>query len=83
MSTSADVIILGGGVIGLSIAYALARQGASVTVLDAGEPGQASPAAAGMLAPLAEAGRPGPFVHLALDSLRRWPSFVAQLREDV
>lgn len=77
-----DVIIVGGGVIGLSIAYALAREGASVTVLDAGHPGQASSAAAGMLAPLAESGKPGPFVATALDSLRRWPSFVAQLRED-
>ena len=57
-------------------------QGATVTVLDAGEPGQASSAAAGMLAPLAESGKPGPFVQMALDSLRRWPSFVAQLRED-
>ena len=82
MSTS-DVIIVGGGVIGLSVAYAVARSGATVTVLDAGKPGQASSAAAGMLAPLAEAGRPGPFVQMALDSLRRWPSFVAQIREDV
>ena len=35
-----------------------------------------------MLAPLAESRKPGPFVQMALDSLRRWPSFVAQLRED-
>ena len=83
MSQSADVVIIGGGVIGLSVAYALAREGTSVTVLDAGLPGQASSAAAGMLAPLAESGRPGPFVRMALDSLRRWPSFVARLREDV
>ena len=81
MRTS-DVIIVGGGVIGLSIALSVAREGAAVTVLDAGRPGQASPAAAGMLAPLAESGRPGPFVRLALDSLRRWPEFVARLREE-
>lgn len=76
-----DFLILGGGVAGLSIAYHLGSQGASVTVLDAGKPGQASSAAAGMLAPLAEASEPGPFLDLALDSLRRYPAFLAALRE--
>lgn len=77
-----DVVVIGGGVVGLSIAYALAKEQASVTVLDAGAPGQASAAAAGMLAPLAEAGREGPFVPLAVESLRLWPLFVDQLREE-
>ncbi len=76
-----DFLILGGGMVGLSIAFHLGKQGASVTVWDAGEPGQASPAAAGMLAPLAEAAEPGPFLHLALDSLRRYPAFLSALRE--
>lgn len=80
-AAASDFLILGGGVVGLSIAYFLSRQGASVTVLDAGEPGQASPAAAGMLAPLAEASKPGPFLDLALDSLRRYPAFAAALRD--
>ncbi len=77
-----DVVVIGGGVVGLSIAYALAKEQASVTVLDAGAPGQASAAAAGMLAPLAEAGREGPFVPLTVESLRLWPLFVDQLREE-
>ena len=76
-----EFLILGGGVIGLSIAYHLGREGAPVTVLDAGERGQASGAAAAMLAPLAEASEPGPFLALALDSLRRYPAFVAALRD--
>ena len=79
--TAPDYLILGGGVIGLSLAYHLSRQGVSVTVLDGGEPGQASSAAAGMLAPLAEASEPGPFLDLALNSLRRYPAFVAALRD--
>jgi len=74
-----DYLILGGGVIGLSLAFHISRQGASVKVLDAGKPGRASPAAAGMLAPLAEACKPGPFLDLALNSLRRYPDFVAAL----
>jgi glycine oxidase len=77
-----DVVVIGGGVIGLSIAYALAAERVSVTVLDAGLPGQASAAAAGMLAPLAEARREGPFVPLAVESLRLWPLFADQLRDE-
>lgn len=45
-----DVVIAGAGIIGLSVAIELTRAGASVAVLDRGEPGQeASSAAAGML----------------------------------
>lgn len=77
-----DFLILGGGVIGLATAYGLARAGASVSVVDAGSPGRASPAAAGMLAPLAESAQPGPLLDLALDSLGRYPAFIAALNED-
>lgn len=77
-----DFVVVGGGVIGLSVAFALASKQASVTVLDAGLPGQASAAAAGMLAPLAEARRSSPFVPLGVDSLRLWPSFVDSLQEE-
>lgn len=49
MHTS-DVVIAGAGIVGLSLAMELRRAGASVTVLDRGEPGhEASSAAAGML----------------------------------
>jgi glycine oxidase len=48
-----DAAVVGGGVIGLSIAYELARRGASVAVLDAGPLGRAASwAGAGMLAPV-------------------------------
>src|SRR5262245_5620317 len=50
MDPAADVVIVGGGVIGLSIAYFLAQENASVTVLDQGDLGQeASWAGAGIL----------------------------------
>ena len=48
--TSADVIIAGGGIIGLMTGWTLARAGVSVTVIDSGGPA-ATNAAAGMLAP--------------------------------
>lgn len=82
MNRSADVVIVGGGVIGLAVAWRLARRGFSVTALDAGQPGQASTAAAGMLAPLAEMTERGPLVDLGIASLRQYPEFLAALSED-
>ena len=49
------VVVVGGGVIGLSSAWRLAQGGASVTVVDAEEAAAASDVAAGMLAPVTEA----------------------------
>lgn len=78
----ADIVVVGGGVVGLSLAWRLAQVKAAVTVIDAGRAdGQASVAAAGMLAPLAEAQRGGPLVGPGLDSLRRYPGFVSELSE--
>jgi glycine oxidase len=77
-----DVAVVGGGIIGCAVAYYLARQGAQVTVLDRASIGaQASSAAAGMLAPLAEDAHPGPFLDLALASLARYAPLAAELRE--
>ena len=72
-----DVAVIGGGLIGLSIAWRLARAGRTVTVLEREMIGAgASLAATGMLAPAAEH-EPGsdPLLPLALESLRRWPAF--------
>jgi glycine oxidase len=64
---SAKVLIIGGGIIGCSIAWRLAREGATVTVLERARIGQeASWAAAGLIAPQAEAQSPGPFFDLCL-----------------
>jgi len=50
-----DVLVIGGGAIGLAAAYRLAERGASVRLVDAGGDRNASWAAAGMLAPVSEA----------------------------
>lgn len=65
--TRPDVAVVGGGVIGLSVAYHAARRGAKVTLLEAGGLGSgASGAAAGMLNAQAESAEPGPFLELQL-----------------
>jgi len=74
-----DVVIAGGGIIGLSLAIELRREGASVTVLDRGEPGQeASSAAAGMLV-TADPDLGAPMRALAQASAAMYPAFVQEL----
>ena len=76
----ADVLIVGGGVIGLSTAWRAAQRGLSVLVADP-RPGQgATHAAAGMLTPIAEAAYAERQIFaLGQDSLRRYPAFIAEL----
>ena len=78
-----DVIVVGGGVIGMSIAETLSREGIRVRVLEAqGVASGASGAAAGMLAPLSEAAEGGPLLRLGLESLRLFESLCARLIDE-
>lgn len=72
-----DVLVLGGGVIGLATALELARSGAAVTVLSPSAAASAAAASAGMLAPQSERLPPGPLRDLAAASLRLYPDWVA------
>jgi len=64
-----DVLIIGGGVIGCSIAWRVSQAGLSVTLIEKGRIGcEASRAAAGMLSPQGESQSPGPFFDLCLRS---------------
>jgi len=74
-----DVLVLGGGIIGLAIALELQHQGATVTVISRDHPQAASYAAAGMLAPHAEELPPGPLLDLGLRSLAAYPDWVAKI----
>lgn len=78
----ADVVIVGAGVIGCSIARELAAGGAAVIVVERDSPGRrATWAAAGMLSPLGEAVASGPFLDLAEKSLDRFAAFARELTE--
>lgn len=83
MRTKADVVVVGGGVIGCAVARRVARNGGTVVVVERGRPGdEASYAAAGMLSPLAEADEPGPFLDLLLRARDGFPAFANALREE-
>jgi glycine oxidase len=81
--SGADVLIAGGGVVGLALARALARRGARVCVVERGRLGaEASWAAGGMLAPQSEADAIDPFFELACASRAAYPAFAEALRAE-
>jgi glycine oxidase len=74
-----DVIVIGGGIIGLSLSLELRKQGASVLVIDRGEPGkEASSAAGGMLVECSAETTPA-LQSLAAASARMYPEFADEL----
>jgi glycine oxidase len=76
-------VVVGAGIVGLSIAWRLAREGRPVTVVDPAPASGASHAAAGMLAPVSEVTyTEEPLLRLGLASLSRWPAFAAELAAD-
>lgn len=77
-----DILIVGGGIIGLSIARELAPQ-RSVLVLNRGNAEDAASwAAAGMLAPQSEASGPSPFLDLLVASLRGYRAWAGELQSE-
>jgi len=77
-----DVIVVGGGVIGLSIAWELSGEGIGVAVVDQGEIGrEASWAGAGILPPGNSEGARTPEARLRALSHARWADYSAALGE--
>lgn len=75
------MVVVGGGLIGLAIAWRCLQRGLAVTVVDAGLPA-ASHVAAGMLAPVVEADAFEPdLLQLSVEGVRRYPGFCAELAE--
>lgn len=80
MSTAFDVIVVGGGAIGLTCAWRLAQTGRRVLLLERGPLGaEASSAAAGMLGAQLETVQPDAFYRLCLESRSLYPAFAEAL----
>ncbi|UHA73112.1 glycine oxidase ThiO [Paenibacillus sp. 481] len=79
---SSDVVVVGGGVIGCSVAYELSKRGVRVTLLEKGTIGSGSScAAAGMLAPVAERIAQPELAQFACLSKSLFPSWTEELWE--
>jgi glycine oxidase len=75
-----DVVIIGSGIIGISLALNLRKHGASVLIVDKSEPGrEASHAAAGMLA---HCEQPEALRELACASAKLYPEFVQEVEDE-
>ncbi len=77
-----DVIVIGGGVVGASAAYHLARAGASVTLIDCADKGQATTAGAGICSPSNVLAAPAAYYPLAVQSGHYYEELLAHLAED-
>jgi glycine oxidase len=78
---TSDVVVVGGGLIGLACAWRLAADGVQVTVCDPTPGTQTSAVAAGMLAPVTEVEYgEDDLLALNLASVAAWPGFAAELQ---
>lgn len=79
MNKATDLVVVGGGIAGLTTALAATERGLSVVVIDEPRAGSASRAAAGMLAPSVE-GLPPTVRELAIEARDYFPRFLSELR---
>lgn len=82
MSRASDVLVVGGGIIGLVTAWRAVQRGLRVAVVDPEPGGGAAQVAAGMLAAVTELHYgEQTLLGLSVESARRYPAFVAELEE--
>lgn len=76
------IIVIGAGILGASAAYHLAKSGADVTLIDRGDKGQATDAAAGIVCPWLSQRRNKAWYQLVKGGARYYPQLIAQLEAD-
>jgi glycine oxidase len=82
MTQTSDVVVVGGGIIGLAVAYYLAREQVQVTLVERGAVGrEASWAAAGYLSYQGGSSEPGPRLDLLRTSRLMYDGWIEELRE--
>ncbi len=77
-----DVVIIGGGVIGLSLAWRLKRDGVSVLVVEKGEPAREATYAAGGMIAHCDPHNPPELADIIAASASMYPEFVRELRDE-
>jgi len=77
-----DVVIIGGGVIGLSLAWRLRRESASVLIVEKGEPAREATHAAGGMIAHCDPGNPPELAPMIAASAGMYPEFVSELRAE-
>ncbi len=75
------LIVVGAGIVGAACAYAASGLGAEVVLVDAGLPGQATAAGAGIICPWTASAAQGPWYDFACAAARRYPGLVAELAD--
>jgi len=81
-NTQTDVLVIGGGLLGWSVAYRLGKAGVQATVVDRADQGFATQAGAGIIAPGASFRSPAAFFPLAAASMRYYPRLLEELKSD-
>jgi glycine oxidase len=77
-----DVVVVGGGLVGLAAGWRLAQRGVRVAVVERYRVGRAAArAAAAMIAPVGYVEPPDAFLRLRVDGAARWPGFATELAE--
>ena len=76
------IIVIGGGILGASTAYHLAKKGAEVIIVDRKDKGQATDAAAGIICPWLSQRRNKAWYSLAKAGARYYPSLIEELKKD-
>jgi D-amino-acid dehydrogenase len=75
------LIVVGSGIVGASCAYAASRLGAEVVLVDAGKPGRATAAGAGIICPWSSRVADPAWCALAYEAAREYPALTARLAD--